>query len=134
MIRFEGLIKPWVIGVVIILIIVLSDVAIRRAGMGSNSWMLYYVWGMFMVAVFITSYLAPVHKLILGMSHTLTISFLFALSNLIQSNIGMATDMGGKGGFGVVFSLIYVTSFIPALIASVIALVVSSRVGEDLEK
>ena len=122
--------SAWIKGALLIVIIVVSDIFARKAGVGGSEWLLYLVWGFFMVAVFVSTYTAPRHKLIVGMSHTLTISLLFALSNWIQSLLGMGVDMGGEKGFGVVFALIYVTSFIPALIASVIGLLLSANKDE----
>ena len=115
--------KAWLAGAVVILLVVAGDILARRAGLGGSIWMLYAVWGTFAIAVFLTTYLAPRHKLIVGMSHTVTISLLFALSNWMQSQMGMADNKG----FGVIFSLIYVTSFIPALIASAIGLLLSKK-------
>ena len=115
--------KAWLTGAVVILLIVAGDILARKAGMGGSRWMLYVVWGTFAIAVFLTTYLAPRHKLVVGMSHTVTISLLFALSNWIQAQMGMADDKG----FGVIFALIYVTSFIPALIASVMGLILSRK-------
>ncbi len=117
--------SAWLKGALLIVIIVMGDIFARKAGVGGSEWLLYFVWGLFMVAVFISTYTAPEHKLIVGMSHTLTISLLFALSNSIQSLLGMGVDIGGEKGFGVVFALIYVTSFIPALIAAVAGLLLS---------
>ena len=122
--------SAWLKGALLIVIIVMCDIVARKAGVGGSEWLLYLVWGLFMVVVFISTYTAPEHKLIVGMSHTLTISLLFALSNWIQSLLGMGVDMGGGKGFGVVFALIYVTSFIPALIAAVIGLLLSSKKDE----
>ena len=83
--------------------------------------------GTLYVAVFLSTYAAPRHKLIVGMSHTLTVSLFFALSNWIQSLMGMGIDMDEGKGFGVIFALIYVTSFIPALIAAVVGLILSGK-------
>jgi len=66
--------KAWLIGAAIIVLIVAGDIAARRAGLGGEKWMLYAVWSAFMVAVFISTTLSPKHKLVTGMSHTLTIS------------------------------------------------------------
>lgn len=125
--QIKALKRAWLIGAVIIVLIVAGDILARRAGLGGREWMLYLVWGAFMVAVFVSTYLSPKHKLIVGMSHTLTVSLLFALSNWIQSRMGAGVDLGDDKGFGVVFALIYVTSFIPALIASVVGLLLSAR-------
>ncbi len=119
--------SAWLKGALLIVFIVVCDIIARKMGLGGSEWLLYLVWGLFMVAVFISTYTAPQHKLIIGMSHTLTISLLFALSNWIQSLMGMGVDMGGEKGFGVVFALIYVTSFIPALIAAVSGLILSGK-------
>lgn len=119
--------SAWIKGALLIVIIVMGDIFARKAGVGGSEWLLYLVWGFFMVAVFVSTYTAPQHKLIVGMSHTLTISLLFALSNWIQSLLGMGVDLGGEKGFGVVFALIYVTSFIPALIAAVAGLLLSAK-------
>jgi len=117
--------KAWLAGAIVILLIVAGDIAARRAGLGGSEWMLYGVWGAFAAAVFLTTYLAPRHKLIVGMSHTVTISLLFALSNWIQSTMGLASDKG----FGTVFALIYISSFIPALVATAAAMLLSA--GRD---
>ncbi len=127
MIQINSLKNAWLTGAIIIVLIVAGDILSRKLGFGGADWMLYFVWGAFMLAVFATTFISPSHKLILGMSHTITISLLFALSNWIQSRMGMAVDLGGDNGFGVVFALIYVTSFIPALIASVMGLIFSKR-------
>ncbi len=119
--------SAWFKGALLIVFIVVGDIIARKAGVGGSEWLLFLVWGLFMVAVFISTYMAPQHKLIVGMSHTLTISLLFALSNWIQTLLGMGVDMGGEKGFGVVFALIYVTSFIPALIAAVAGLFLSTK-------
>ena len=114
--------SAWLKGSLLIVFIVVCDIIARKAGVGGSELLLFLVWALFMVAVFISTFAAPQHKLIVGMSHTLTISLLFALSNWIQSFMGMGVDIGGEKGFGVVFALIYVTSFIPALIAAVAGL------------
>jgi|GEM_PF-3890049 len=119
--------SAWFKGALLIVFIVVGDIIARKMGLGGSEWLLYLVWGFFMVAVFISTNAVPQHKLIVGMSHTLTISLLFALSNWIQSLLGMDVDMGGEKGFGVVFALIYVTSFIPALIATVAGLLLSTK-------
>ncbi len=119
--------SAWLKGALIIILIVLGDIVARKAGLSGSEWLLYLVWGLFMVAVFISTYTSPAHKLIVGMSQTLTISILFALSNWIQTLMGMGVDMSGEKGFGVVFALIYVTSFIPALIAAVAGLLLSAQ-------
>ena len=121
--------KAWLIGAVVILLIVAGDIAARRAGMGGSDWMLYTVWGAFATAVFITTYLAPRHKLIVGMSHTVTISLLFAFSNWIQSQMGMASDKG----FGTIFALIYISSFIPALFATAGGMLLSARKEKETQ-
>ena len=121
----------WFKGALLIVLIVLGDIIARKMGFGGSEWLLYFVWGLFMVAVYLSTYTTPMHKLIVGMSHTLTISLLFALSNWIQSHLDMGVDLGREKGFGVVFALIYVTSFIPALFASVLGLIIS---GEKYEK
>jgi uncharacterized membrane protein len=119
--------KAWLIGAGIIVVVVLGDIVMRRAGFGSSEWLLYLVWSLFMAAVYLSTYYAPRYKLIVGMSHTLTISVLFAVSNQIQSWLGMGVDMSEEKGFTVVIALIYVTSFIPALIASVAGLLFSKQ-------
>ena len=119
--------SAWLKGALLIIFIVIGDIVARKAGVGGSEWLLFLVWGLFMVAVYLSTYTAPQHKLIVGMSHTLTISLLFALSNWIQTLMGMGVDMGGEKGFGVVFALIYVTSFIPALIAAVAGLLFSAK-------
>lgn len=128
--KIKDIKSAWLKGAILIVIIVVGDIFARKAGLGGSEWLLYLVWGFFMVAVFISTYAAPRHKLIVGMSHTLTISLLFALSNWIQSLLGMGGDLGGEKGFGVVFALIYVSSFIPALIASVAGLILSGKKDE----
>ena len=120
--------KAWLYGAGLILFIVIGDIALRRCVFGGSEWLRYVVWGLFMAAVFISTYFAPRHKIIVGMFHTLTISALFAFLNWVQSLLGMPVDLGGAKGFGVVFSLIYVTSFIPALIASVAGLLFSKKI------
>jgi hypothetical protein len=124
--------KAWLIGAAIIVLIVAGDIAARRAGLGGEKWMLYAVWSAFMVAVFISTTLSPKHKLVTGMSHTLTISLLFAISNWVQFRTGTSVDLGGDKGFGIVFALIYVTGFIPALIAAGAGLLLSGRKNSDL--
>ncbi len=119
--------SAWIRGALLIFFIVAVDIITRKMSLGESEWLLYFVWVIFMVAVYISTYTAPRHKLIVGMSHTITISLLFALSNWIQSHLGMGVDLGGEKGFGVVFALIYVTSFIPALIASVVGLIISGK-------
>ena len=118
--------KAWLQGAALIVLIVAGDIAARTAGVTDANWLLYLVWGLFMVAVYITTRNAPEHKLVTGMSHTLTISLLFALSNWIQWKLGVGSGIGEKG-FGIIFSLIYVTSFIPALIAAIAGLLTSVR-------
>ena len=128
---FKAVRSAWLKGALLIVIIVLIDIIARKMGLSSSTWLLFLVWGLFMVAVFLSTYTAPRHKLIVGMSHTLTISLFFALSNWIQSLMGMGVDMGGEKGFGVVFALIYVTSFIPALIAAAAGLLFSAKHDEE---
>jgi hypothetical protein len=127
-IRIVG--KAWLTGAVIILLIVVGDALLRQTDIAIGNWLLYAVWGSFMLAVYLTARFAPRHKLITAMSHTLTISFLFALSNLIRTALGISVDLGGERGFGIVFALVYVTSFIPALIAATVGMIVSGR-GEE---
>lgn len=123
--EIKGIKRAWLAGAVLVVLIVAGDIAARKAGLGGREWMLYLVWALFMVAVFLSTILAPAHRVIVGMSHTLTISFLFALSSWIGSHTGAPADPGSEKGFGVVFALIYVTSFIPALIAAAAALLFS---------
>lgn len=123
--------KAWLYGAGLILFIVIADLALRRSGFGGSEWLLYVVWGLFMAAVFVSTCFAPRHKMIVGMSHTLTISALFAFLNWVQSLLGTPVDLGGTKGFAVVFSLIYVTSFIPALIASIAGLLFSKKSEEQ---
>lgn len=123
--------KAWLYGAGLILFIVIGDIALRTSGFGGSEWLLYVVWGLFMAAVFISTYFAPRHKIIVGMSHTLTVSVLFAFFNWAQSRLGMSVDLEGAKGFGVAFSLIYVTSFIPALIASIAGLLFSKKSEEQ---
>jgi hypothetical protein len=125
--RAKEIQSAWFKGALLILFIVVGDIIARKMGLDGSEWLLYLVWGLFMVAVFVSTYMAPRHKLIVGMSHTLTISLFFTLSNWIQSLLGMGVDMGGEKGFGVVFALIYVTSFIPALIAALAGLYFSAK-------
>jgi|LGVC01.1.fsa_nt_gb hypothetical protein len=124
---FKAIQPAWNKGALLIIFIVIGDIVARKAGVAGSEKLLFFVWGLFMVAVFVSTYTAPQHKLIVGMSHTLTISLLFALSNRIQSLYGIGVDIGGAKGFGAVFALIYVTSFIPALIAAVAGLIFSAR-------
>lgn len=116
----------WLRGALLIVIIVIGDGVARKLGFGREVWLLYLVWGLFMAAVFLSTYFAPKHKLIVGMSHTLTISALFAGSNWLQSVLGMPANFSKEQGFFIIVALIYVSSFIPALIAALIGMVASS--------
>jgi len=126
--------QAWLRGALLIVLIVSADSFVRYAGYGQKEWLLYLVWGLFMVAVYITTYSAPIYKIITGVSHAVTIAALFTLARALQSFGGAGEGIGAEHGYGAVFALLYVSAFIPALIAAAAAFVVSVSKRKNIPK
>ncbi len=65
--EFQAILSVWIKGALLIILIVAVDIIIRKMGMSGSNMLLYFVWGLFMVAVFISTTLSPRHKLVTGM-------------------------------------------------------------------
>ncbi len=126
--------QAWLRGAFLIVLIVCADLFVRYAGYGQQEWLLYLVWGLFMAAVYITTYTAPAYKIVTGVSHAVTIAALFTLARAIQSIGGVRESTGAEHGYGAIFALMYVSAFIPALIAAVAAFILSVSRGRDLKE
>jgi len=124
--------NAWSLGfIVILLFIILSELSFffgeylfHRLGISRNL-VLILLWGLPLLAAFLTSYYAREHKLILGLSFLLIVPLLGTAAHYSNWKIGAAVDFGGVSGAIAILKIYFVINSLLVLIGTGLGLLLS---------
>ena len=115
-----SLFKAWSVGAAILAVAFVTWFIFLQAEVFSQS-AFVLLWISPMVAAFVTAYLSPSHKILLGTSMAIPSALLAVALNSADQFLGTAVDFPGlKGGF-ILFVLVLVSAAIVSIPGSVAA-------------
>ena len=121
-----SILKAWLVGAVTMISIILVWFVFLQAGVFSEA-ALVLLWISPLLASFMTSYLSPSHKILMGTSMAFLAALLAVASNSMHQFSGTAVDFPGLKGGVVFFGLVLISSIVVSIPGSLTGYALSKK-------